>query len=197
MLNLKKYIPNKYKKNLKQLLRNCIQSLGYYLLERNVFKKNCKDSTNIVFICKGNVCRSAFAECRLKLLMMKSSVKVDSCGLDVKQGTFPPLESVKVAAEFSCDLANRRAKSLEQCDLDKADLILPMEYYQYQRLLKLYPHKKRAICLLRSFAPFPYCLFCNIADPYGWGIDEFRKSFRLIDKILQNFLINYISPQRK
>jgi protein-tyrosine phosphatase len=112
-------------------------------------------------------------------------MQIDSCGLNVDQGNFPPPDSVTVASEFSCALADRRAKGLHECDMVGADLILAMEYWQYQRLVQLYPEKKENIILLRSLTPFPYCLFCNIADPYGWGENEFRRVYRLVDRALR------------
>ena len=185
---IKKYIPNIYKRNASRLIKNCFQSFRYYLLDGRLSGKALKRPACIIFICKGNVCRSPFAEQRLKSLRGQNVATVDSCGLDVNQGNFPPPDSVAVAGEFSCQLKNRPAKGLKECDLENADLILAMEYEHYQKLLALYPHKKDAIHLLRSFAPFPDRLFCNIDDPYGWGPDEYRRTFRLIDKSLQRFI---------
>jgi protein-tyrosine phosphatase len=130
------------------------------------------------------VCRSAFAEHRLKYFLNGKEVHIDSCGIDVDQGHYPPRDSVTIAAEFSCALADRQAKGLSECDMGGADLILPMEYWQYKKLLRLYPEKKENIILLRSLAPFPYSLFCNIADPYGWGEKEFRHSYQIVDRAL-------------
>jgi protein-tyrosine phosphatase len=185
---IKELIPNILKRNCKIFIRNIIDSLKYYTGSENSFFSNStllnKKLSRVIFVCKGNVCRSAFAEYRLKFLLDQDKVHIDSCGIDADQGQFPPQDSVSVAAEFSCSVAERRAKKLDECDIDSADLILPMEYWQYERLLQLYPAKKANIVLLRSFAPFPYCLFCNIADPYGWGKKEFRRSYRLVDQAL-------------
>jgi protein-tyrosine phosphatase len=185
---IKELIPNILKRNFKGFSRNIIDSLEYYTGSGISFFRsspmlNMKIS-KIIFVCKGNVCRSAFAEHRLKFLLDQNKVHIDSCGIDADQGQFPPQDSVSVAAEFSCSVAERRAKKLDECDIEGADLILPMEYWQYKRLLQLYPGKKENIVLLRSFAPFPSCFFCNIADPYGWGEKEFRRVYRLVDQAL-------------
>ena len=182
---LKRFVPKLYKRRSKLFTQNCLQSLHYYLIEGSHFAKQREHTTNIIFVCKGNICRSAFAEQRMKDLSKQLNVMVDSCGLDVDQGNSPPPDSVAVATEFSCFIGIHRAKYIHECDIEGADLILPMEYDQYRRLIELYPNKKRDIKLLRYFAPFPSSLFCNIADPYGWGKDEFRRSFRVIDHALQ------------
>ncbi len=185
---IKAHIPNLLKRNLKEVAQNVIDSLRYYMKAECYFSHDSplgnKNITAIIFVCKGNVCRSAFAEYRLKHLLGPTKIHIDSCGVDVDQGNFPPNDSVTVAAEFSCSLANRQAKGLTACDIGNADLIFPMEYWQYKRLIRLYPEKKENIMLLRSLAPFPYCLFCNIADPYDWGKDEFLRVYRLVDRSL-------------
>lgn len=189
---IKGFIPNIFKRNCKGTFRNITDSLRYYArsggcVARNTERFNKKIS-RIIFVCKGNVCRSAFAEHRLRYLLGHDEVEIDSCGVDVNQGNYPPAESVAVAAEYSCALSERRAKSLAECDIENADLILPMEYWQYKRLLQLYPQKKHNIVLLRSIAPFPQCLFCNIVDPYGWGEKEFRRVYSLVDRALHRIL---------
>jgi protein-tyrosine phosphatase len=185
---IKKFIPNRVKRNAKHFARNIVVSFCYYgwsgksLL--NIQPPVNGKISSVIFVCKGNVCRSTFAEQRLRNLLGTTRVQVDSCGIDVDQGNFPPEDSVAVAAEFSCALDGRRAKGLHRCDIAGADLICPMEYWQYKRLIQLYPEKKKNILLLRNLAPFPYRLFCNITDPYGWGRNEFRRVFRLIDRSL-------------
>ncbi|MFW8600784.1 hypothetical protein ACOHYD_04815 [Desulfobacterota bacterium M19] len=153
-------------------------------------KGNQKAAT-VIFVCKGNVCRSAFAEQRLKYLLGSNNIHIDSCGVNVDQGNSPPGDSVSIAAEFSCSIFGRQAKGLTECDIENADFIFPMEYWQYNRLIQIYPHKKENIFLLRSLVPFPGRLFCNINDPYGWGKKEFRRTYLLIDKALRQIMSWY------
>ena len=95
------------------------------------------------------------------ILFKRDDMTVDFCGLDVDQGGFS-------ATGFGCSCwqvfvsVGRPAKCVRECDLDKADWILPIEYGQYQKLVKVYPHKKEDIQLLRHFNPFSYFLFFNI-----------------------------------
>ena len=182
---LKNLIPNKNKRFLKHLLRNLIDSFQYYVLDKQIINGIEKRPKRVIFICKGNVCRSPFAEKRLECLTSNLNIITDSCGLDVDQGNFPPDDSITAAKTFSCDLEGRRAKGIADCDILNADLIIPMEYGQYRKFIKLFPGKKKNIRLMRSFAPFPYSLLCNISDPFGWGLHEFEKSFQLIDDSLQ------------
>jgi protein-tyrosine phosphatase len=185
---IKQYIPNRVKRAAKRMLRNISDSIQYFAISGHGLGRlqppGGRRLSSIIFVCKGNVCRSAFAELRLRYLLDCNAVEVDSCGMDVDQGEYAPADSVSVTAEFSCSLDGRRSKGLSACDFQAADLICPMEYRQYKRLLQLYPEKKENIILLRNLAPFPWRLFCNIDDPYGLGKNEFRRVYRLIDRSL-------------
>lgn len=113
-------------------------------------------------------------------------VKIDSFGLDVDQGRFSPPEAVETALEFGIDLSVNVSRKLRQVDIEKADLIIPMEYNQYERTVAMFPAKKNSIQLLREYASFPASLFCNIDDPFGWGKKEFIISFTHIQKAIDN-----------
>jgi len=172
---LKKFIPRTVKRTIRSFLKNAWESLLYSIVRRRL---NLRVIKHIVFVCKGNICRSAFAEKYLKRKMTGEAVRIESCGLDVDQGGYSPPEAVRVAGDFGVDLASHHAKGLSSCNLQGADLIIAMEYCQYLRLRDLYPGKEACICLLRQFAPWPARIFCNIDDPFGLGDKAFRKCYR-------------------
>jgi protein-tyrosine phosphatase len=189
LLTIKKYTPLVAKRAIKHLGQNLGDSLRYYCapgcglvsLKPPITGK----ISSIIFVCKGNVCRSVFAEHRLRNILGNRMVIVDSCGVDVDQRGFPPADAIGAAALYSCLFGGRRAKGHQHCDIAGADLICAMEYWQYQRLIGIYPEKRKNILLLRNLAPLPYRFFCNITDPYGQGPLEFRRVFRLIDRSLE------------
>lgn len=193
---MKSLIPNKVKTTVKLFLRNCQQSALYFVVEGRWKDNKEKSFSHVVFVCKGNVCRSVFAEERLKHLVGANNKTIESFGLEVNQGGFPPLEAVNIAMEFGCDLSYKKAKGLDNCDLKDADLVLPMQYSQYKQLVTMLPEKKDKIRLLRVYAPFPFCLFCNIDDPYGLSEDGFRKTYKLIDAALSRLTIPFRETSR-
>lgn len=172
------------KRQCKLLLKNVYESV-LYGFARNL--KIVSDSRKIVLVCKGNICRSAFAERLLKSETKGKQLSVDSCGLDVDGRAPSPPEAISAAGKFGLDLGDHLSKGWQSCDLENADLILPMEFWQYRKLVEYFPHKKDNIRLLREFAPFPENLLCNIDDPYGQSEIAFEKCFmrikRSIDKI--------------
>jgi len=139
---------------------------------------------HVILVCKGNICRSAFAEYYLKREIPAEIYRVESCGLDVDQGLYSPPEAVSVAKEFKLDLELHRSKGLSSCDVHNADLILPMEFGQYLRLKAMFPNHHNKIRLLRDFAPLPDRLLCNIEDPYGANETEFRRCFKQLQRAL-------------
>ena len=180
---LKKFIPSPFKRVAKRALTSAWESFLYGIARQHV---NRSDLKHIIFVCKGNICRSAFAEKYMGALLNGRMVTIESCGLDVDQGGFSPREAVLVAREFGTELDSHRSKGLSACNFNEADLIVAMEYRQYCRLLNLFPEKGAAICVLREFAPWPDRLLCNIYDPYGLGEKSFRRCFRKMAKALDS-----------
>ncbi|MES9991087.1 MAG: hypothetical protein ABW098_04000 [Candidatus Thiodiazotropha sp.] len=183
---IKALIPNKYKRNVKLFFIAVSDSVKYYIARGGMFPKskinNIADIKRIIFVCKGNVCRSVFAEYRFKQLL--NNFEIVSCGLDADQGTYPPSDSVSVCDLYSCDVKNHVSLNHRKINFQGSDLIFAMEYWHYVRLVNHYPDIKDNIFLLRSISRLPSSINCNIADPYGLGIDEFKKSYKIIDQAL-------------
>ena len=182
---VKKIIPGKLKLAVKQTRRILFEGTQYFFIRDKVAReKFC----HIVFVCQGNVCRSAFAEYYLRSHLSVNSVKIESCGLDVHHEGASPSLAIKVSGDFGIDLMSHLSKSYTSCDLNNADLIVPMEYPQYLQLIELYPEFKNKIHLLRDFSPWPQRLACNIYDPYGLGDATISQCFGDIKKALDRLV---------
>jgi len=177
----KRMVPRPLKRIMRQALQDIWDSARYQL---SVNKFDVGRINHVIFVCKGNICRSAFAEYYLRRQIPDGIFRIESCGLDVDQGLFSPPEAICVAKEFQLDLELHRSKGLASCDVHNADLILPMEYGQYLRLMAIFPRENNKIRLLRDFAPWPERFICNINDPYGAGEKEFRRCFRHLKSAL-------------
>jgi len=188
---LKNMLPRPLKRSVRRAWQNSCESVQYQLLAKNIPAGRIG---HVIFVCKGNICRSAFAEYYLRQQLPEATLRVESCGIDVDQGLFSPPEAVKVAGEYQLGLESHRSKGLASVDIHNADLIVPMEYRQYLQLKAMYPGETSKIRLLRDFAPWPERLVCNINDPYGAGEKEFRRCFgrlkRAIDGLKRHFGVN-------
>jgi protein-tyrosine phosphatase len=183
---IKRVLPNPFKRKARRFLQNMIDSPVYLLSRHRFIDQNIR---HIVFVCKGNICRSAFAENYLKYFI-KENIRIESGGLDVDQGNFSPVDAIAVSRKFKVDLSRHHSKGLSFCDLQNADLILPMEFAQYLRLIAIYPEYKEKTRLLRDFAPWPERFFCNIFDPFGHGQDEFHLCFRQMQRALDGLRVH-------
>lgn len=125
-----------------------------------------------------------------RFLTFTSKVIFESCGLDVDGATIPPNEALTTSMDFRIDLKSNRSRKYVVCILEDADLIIPMEYGHYRRLIDIYPSFKNKTVLIRDFAFFPYNPICNIYDHLGLDQQEFRRCFRLIQKALEKLVKN-------
>lgn len=174
---IKSLSSNRVKRSIKQLLRSALESPRYWL-NRGIFSAD--GFCHIVFVCQGNVCRSAFAEFYLRSLVSSSSVRIESCGLDVHCNGPCPDKAVEVSRNYGIDLNSHLSKSYTECDLAGADLIVPMEYPQYLQLVALFPEYKNKIHLVKDFTAWPDRLACNVYDPFGLNGLAFKICFEKI-----------------
>ena len=182
LAKLKEVLPRPLKREVKRVFQTACEAPAYHFTRKGHVDWNFH---HIVFVCKGNICRSAFAEYYLRSITPDGALRIESCGLDVDQGNFSPPDAVTAAAEFGVDLGGHHSKGMTGCDFQGAGLIVAMEFGQYLRLVGLYPQYSKKIRLLRDFSSKVDRILCNIYDPYGLGEAEFRRCFRGMQRALE------------
>lgn len=185
---VKRKLPRSLKRSVRRIVRNVKDSIRYRLLKSD-FEHGKR--RHVIFVCKGNICRSAFAEHYLRQQVVDGSIVIESCGIDVDQGMFSPPEAISAAKEFDVNLEQHHSKGIGFCNMQCADFIFSMELQQHLQLISMFPEKKQQIRLMSDFAPFPDRLFSNIDDPFGAGLDEFRLCFRRLQRTINN-LTDYL-----
>jgi protein-tyrosine phosphatase len=136
--------------------------------------------TRLVFVCKGNICRSAYAECRARRI----GIAARSFGLDVSQTSSADRHAIDVARTRGLNLADHRTSPIESICLTSNDLIVAMEPYQ-ARCLKTAAHSLGAqVTLLGLWCrpPRPH-----LEDPFGLSTEYFHTCFDLIDEAVDRF----------
>jgi len=189
---IKKNISAEIKTGAKRVVKNTVQSTHYFFCKNRARPNNVK---KILFICKGNVCRSPFAEFYAKEAFKDKNFIFYSCGLEVDQQVPSPEMAIQIATDYQVDLSPNRSKSVKYCNIEKVDLIIGMEFSHYQGLRNHYPHVQNKMLLLRDFLPWPASLQCNIADPYGENADEFRKCFNIMSLALDRMVVLLLENQ--
>ena len=129
----------------------------------------------LVFVCKGNICRSAYAGARARAMGLRAV----SAGLDAPDGDPANTDAIRFAAGRGLDLAGHRTTGITAQTQFPGDLLLCMEPAQAVRLRVVRPGAQ--IALLGSFArpPRPY-----LHDPYGLGADYWQTCLDVIDDAL-------------
>ncbi len=181
MVVVKWLIPQGFRKRCRFILRNIHDSIRYLAIKRRGLPIV---HGHIIFVCKGNICRSSFAEHYFRKFMAASSLIVDSCGLEADENAASPALAMAAALDLGVDLSAHLPKGVSSCDLESVDLIIAMEFDQYRQIVSRYPQYVSKVRLLREFSPCPYHLLCNIDDPYGGSYRDFHLCFSLIGKCI-------------
>jgi len=144
---------------------------------------------SVLFVCKGNICRSPLAEAYMKSkLTGKHQLRVFSAGLDTTPGHTANSVAETIARQYGLALEGHRTTPISRELIRQADLIVVMEYSQRQSLLATYPEAHGKVSLLSSFRSG---LVTHIPDPYGGTHEQFDHCYQLISHSCDN-LLTYI-----
>jgi len=148
---------------------------------------------SVLFVCQGNVNRSALAEEALRRQPAGSGLRLSSAGLLGETGRRPSPLSAAVAAEFGVDLQAHRSTGLTAELLQDADLIVVMDRAQFGAVCRLHPGSFGRIVLLASFHEDPDTPL-DIADPQGQSADTFRQVYRTVLGAVQGLALRLGQP---
>lgn len=131
----------------------------------------------LVFVCKGNICRSPYAEYRAKAMRLNAV----SFGLYAENHTMAKDEAIRQAIKRGIDLMPHMPKTPEMVPLSPSDLIICMEPWQARDMLERVAGSGAQITLLGLWARRKIPV---IPDPYGRGLYCFTSCFNEIDACL-------------
>jgi protein-tyrosine phosphatase len=128
----------------------------------------------LVFVCKGNICRSAFAEA----VARREGVDAISCGIDAGQGFPADRDAIAAASLKGIDLREHRTRHVRTVTLRRGDLLVAMEPWQVAILGQQFG-KEFQITLagIWGSGAGPY-----IRDPYGTSTGYFNHCFNTMEK---------------
>lgn len=108
----------------------------------------------ILFVCTGNVCRSAMAEAMLKKMIESAGLKnirVWSKGLAGSRILKIPHIIIKLMNEENIDISKHISRALFVRDVLSADLVLVMEQYHKDKINTFSPQTSAKTFLLTEF----------------------------------------------
>jgi protein-tyrosine phosphatase len=151
---------------------------------------------SVLFVCKGNICRSPFAEHvaqKLNLDDRTRAITFASAGLHVSRPKSPPPEAIRTAEKFGVGLDQHFSQGVSADLMARFDMVVAMEIWQWEELIERYPDFGRkffVLPLLVAQAHDPrrgYAAF-NIEDPYGRSHAAFEQCFLRIERCVGEFL---------
>ena len=111
----------------------------------------------IMFICTGNICRSAMAEWLLKKKLKdnnKNDVNVCSAGLHANTGAVSTDEAIEVMKKYDVDLTKHRATNIGESNVREMDLILCATNRHKIMILNAYPELNSIIFTLKEYVVY-------------------------------------------
>lgn len=145
--------------------------LGRYRGDRQV---DWTSVERLVFVCKGNICRSAYAEA----VARKLGFEAISCGLDTIEDAPANADAISSAKRLGYNLERHITQPVMYLIVRKTDLLITMEPWQSEFLNK---HLTRGhYCTLLGLWGKP--VLPHIQDPYGATTTYFDNCFSYIEE---------------
>ncbi len=140
---------------------------------------------NYVFICTGNICRSAMAEGLARQLCDNDSHKTfTSMGVRAMVDSPADSKAIEVCKEIGVDISGHIARQLTIDELMDAEKIFCMDRGHLQFVSSLSPVLEDKCHLLLEY-PKKKIFTKEVWDPYKMSLRKFRKNRDLINKQLK------------
>lgn len=143
----------------------------------------------LVFVCMGNICRSAHAH----QVAETFNLNVASLGLSTSTGSRSPKQAIEAASRCGMDLARHRATGWKDFTVESGDLFLVMEVRQAHEVRRRLGERSDVqICLLGMWCepPMPH-----LHDPFTLGDAYFDTCFRRVSLAIRK--LNDALPSAK
>lgn len=141
----------------------------------NVARRQVGHGGEIIFVCRGNICRSPFAEMVLENLHLPRVI-VRSAGTMPIEGRPSPDLAVRQARNFGVDLYSHRSKVLTADDVARANLIVAFDKVNRHDLIIRYPEAEDKLIQLGHLIGLE-----EIVDPVMGDDKIFNEIYRVIE----------------
>ena len=148
----------------------------------------------IMFICTGNICRSAMAEWLLKEKAKEAEredIEVYSCGVYAEDGDVSTYEAKKVMQdEYGIDMSKHRATNIRNSKIKEMDVILCATTNHKIAVLDMYPELEGKVYTMKEYVGYhrQYHDDINIKDPWGNDIETYRSCVAEIEECINCIL---------
>ena len=155
-----------------------IYTLGGY---RRFVKIEWDRVTRLVFVCKGNICRSPYAEAKARAL----GLNANSCGLRTNGVRLADTTAIRIAGFRDVDLTPHRSHDVQDLRLGFHDLLIGMEPWHAREVLSLSKSSGAQVTLLGLWGDRPHV---RITDPLGLVESYYCTCFSVIDNHVEEIV---------
>jgi protein-tyrosine-phosphatase len=165
---------------VKRKLEQCWQALPFVRRRlRRRAGKALRQAKDVLFVCKGNICRSPFAE-------HLARQRIDCTKTFASAGYYPianrpsPEAAVAAAARLGVDLTGHRSVLLSKEQALQADVIVVFDKENFDYVIRELGCRRKV---------YPLGAFCLtgplwIDDPYGESVAHFERTYLRIQEAL-------------
>ena len=147
----------------------------------------------VMFVCTGNVCRSAMAhyymQKRVYDLKKENDIVVSSCGTSAVNGDVSTPNAILAMKDYNVDLTNHRATNIFDIDIENYDLILCMTEQHKYNILAYFPKLKEKVFTLKEYVLGKDIKNIDIDDPWGYNLSIYKSCAKeivdCVDKLLE------------
>lgn len=138
---------------------------------------NWSNVERLVFVCRGNICRSPYAE----IIAKKSGFETASLGLITRTGKHANIDAIRNASFRGVDLSEHMATDIKDFKFNRNDLLIAMEPWQLDETRRQVKEADVYHTLLGIWAEdyYPY-----LPDPYGKSDVFFQRCFLMIESAM-------------
>ncbi len=135
----------------------------------------------LVFVCKGNICRSPYAEFRARAAGMEAA----SFGLHARPGAPANPLAVEASSARGIDLTPSRTADAQAIRLSSSDLVIAMEPWHYREMEGLcrWSGAQRTLLGIWGGMDMPW-----LPDPYSGSRETFDHCYAVIDPALGDMM---------
>jgi protein-tyrosine-phosphatase/predicted ATP-grasp superfamily ATP-dependent carboligase len=140
----------------------------------------------ILFLCKGNICRSPFAETYMRRLLgaRNGNATVASAGFYPEEARRCPVAAQQAARRFSADLSRHRSRVLSRELVEAVDAVFTFDVQNYVTFRRRFK-RHRAKCFLLG------CLAAGgpvrvVPDPYGGDEQAFIDCYTSVAGLVES-----------
>jgi protein-tyrosine-phosphatase len=142
---------------------------------------------SILFLCQGNICRSPYAELKLRQMMPESGVAdLSSAGLLPRNARPSPATAQAVAAQRGVDLSAHRSRHAFADTVSAATHVFIFDETNMRSFIARYPEMRERVFFLATLSPEDPNH--EILDPDGRNASVFEQTYARVDSCLNRLL---------